>query len=278
MGSIAVTNALPKTSALLFDYIVPIFGTPCPTVVLPDSNILRLVERSYDIEYVLDGVDVEISIDTEVTYRGPDIDDALGNQFNPILRKTAELLQDAGHPAHPVYDSTSARTDEFKPGNYSVLVAALKGIHIVDENALVWEQVIEFRNDAKARKAYKRFLHWADQIFDGKDRSHVEDEISMRLENYKQAMNTHGIKTILGCLEDILDPKLFAASAGSAYALSVDNPLLGFSVAGFAAAGAIVKIGKHWVDFREKRSGMARDIGYVLEVEKLNSGATTLAV
>jgi hypothetical protein len=123
------------------------------------------------------------------------------------LRAFSELLHcQRGFHATPVYDTSHHRHSEYPAGREDVLIGALDGLHVVDENRLTWEQVLEFRRDQKIRDDYRRLVHWLDRELIGESVTFVEDAIAIRLELYEQALAKHGISTVLGTLESVLDP------------------------------------------------------------------------
>ena len=77
-----------------------------------------------------------------------------------------------------------------------MIVAALSGLQVVDENSTDWSQVLEFRRDEGAKRKYRRFRHWFDAEMVGKSRAFIEDEIAIRLEDYDWAVRKHGLKTV----------------------------------------------------------------------------------
>ena len=79
-----------------------------------------------------------------------------------------DLNANDGLKTVPVYGSTEARELDFKPGDYSVIVATLSNLKIVSEADTSWEQVIEFRSDGEARRKYARLAHWLDRSFGGR--------------------------------------------------------------------------------------------------------------
>jgi hypothetical protein len=117
-------------------------------------------------------------------------------------------------PVIPIYNSEEDRVREYQEGNRKVIVASLENLGIVYEFALTWEQVLEFRKDAEARKKYRRFLDWLDKEMIGKPQSFIEDEIAIKLNDYEESLKKHGIRTFLGSLSEILDGKYLLGSTG----------------------------------------------------------------
>lgn len=122
---------------------------------------------------------------------------------------------------------------------------------------------MQFRDDEDSQGKYKRFTHWLDKNMVGKSQSFIEDEISIRLENYEQALKKHGIKTILGTIQEALDGK-YLLSAG---ALTLaGHPALG---AGLIIGKILVKLAQTKLDFDDVERGPNSEISWVYEAKKL---------
>lgn len=175
-------------------------------------------------------------------------------------------------PVAVIYDTKSQRDRQYKAGDRAVVVATLCNFGIVEEEGLSWEQVIEFREDEENRRKYRRFLHWLDKEMVGKSADFIEDEIALRLEDYERALKKHGIKTVLGTIEETLDGKYLAGVAGMVGSFTLTgHPVLG------TLAGAGLMIGKMGVklfdaklDFDDVELGPNSEISWVYEVRKLN--------
>jgi len=124
----------------------------------------------------------------------------------------------------------------------------------VDESALTWEQVEQFRQDVDARKHYRRLVHWLDAEMAGKTTSFIADEISIRLDNYEAALRKHGMQTALGSLAALLDPGFLAASslAVGAAAVSGGGMLAAISAGGLALARGALAVVSKCIDLRDE--------------------------
>jgi len=152
----------------------------------------------------------------------------------------------------------------------SNFVLALSNLEIVDEKQLSWEQVLQFRQDEDARKKYIRLIHWLEKDLLDKPQSYIEDEISIKLDDYKTALKRHGIKTALGALSDVLDGKyLLGAAAVSAPSLLSGHPVLSALLTGGMMVGKIiVSCAQRWVEYRQTEPDNDKEIAYVYEIEK----------
>jgi hypothetical protein len=171
----------------------------------------------------------------------------------------------------PVYDSVVDRDKGYQEGEHQVIVATLSNVGIVEEEQLTWEQVLEFRRDEETHAKYKRFLHWLDKEMVGKSQSFIQDQIALRLEDYERALKKHGIKTVVGTIQEALDGKylLGATGAGAPFTLA-GHPVLGALVAGGLIVGKVgVRLIETKLDFDDVERGPNSEISWVYEVKQL---------
>lgn len=177
----------------------------------------------------------------------------------------------------PVYSSSESYHKDYpevsieeKQNARSSLVLALSNLEIVDENQLSWEQVIQFRHDEDARKKYKRLIHWLEKDMLDKPQSYIEDEISIKLDDYRTAIHKHGIKTVLGAISDVLDGKfLLGTAAMSVSSLLSGHPVLsGIVTGGMMIGKVIVSVAQRWVDYKQTEPDKDKEVAYVYEIEK----------
>lgn len=106
----------------------------------------------------------------------------------------------------------------------------------------------------------------------GKSQAFVEDEISIRLDDYEQALRKYGIKTVVGTIEEALDGKylLGASSMAGSFTLA-GHPILGMLAAGLLVGGKIgVKLMQAKIDFEDVERGANAEISWVYEATKLS--------
>jgi hypothetical protein len=170
-----------------------------------------------------------------------------------------------------VYGSEDARARDFTAGDRSVVVASLEHLGIVDERALTWDQIMPFRKDPDARRKYKRFLHWLDKDMMDKSVSFIEDEISIKLEDYEKSLKKHGIKTVVGTISEVLDGKYFLGSSSLAAGLSVaGHPTLGLLVgAGLIVGRIAVRLSEAMLSLDEIDIGEGSQVSWVYEAKRL---------
>lgn len=167
----------------------------------------------------------------------------------------------------PLYNSAFSREAQYQSGETPVVISVVENLNIVKEESLSWEQVMEFRQDAPSRLAYRRFIHWLNKDMIGKSVQFIIDEVNARMERYEWAIRKHGMHTMLGALECTLNAKsLIGASAAMLTLQSLGHDSLlsilggGGLVIGKAAITAAVKLIER-TDIREAH----RDIAFVHE-------------
>ncbi len=170
---------------------------------------------------------------------------SLQHTAGTLVRRLSEVFRDH-YSCHavPMYDSTPSYNADFVKGDYSVVVATLCDLDIVDESHLSWDQVLEFRKDSEASRKLRRMTSWLDSEMAGKSQSAIVDRVGEKLSNYQWAIKKHGISTVVGTFSSVLDPKVIATAAGTSVALfSVQQELLGILAGvGIVAGKTAIKV------------------------------------
>jgi len=171
-----------------------------------------------------------------------------------------------------IYPSLEIKNSIYQEGNRNIVLSTIENLKIVDEENITWEQVLEFRNDIEIQKRYKRFLHWLDNEMVGKSQSFIEDELSIRLEDYEHALKKHGIKTILGTVEEALDGKYLLGVSGTIGSFTLAGyPNLGLLLgAGLILGKVLVKLGQTSLDIDDIERGRDSEISWVYEMKKIS--------
>jgi len=177
-----------------------------------------------------------------------------------------------GVPLIPVLDFLKQRDNIYQKGNREVIITTLANLDIADEKQLTWEQVMQFRSDEEMKGKYRRLLHWIDKEMIGNPQNFVEDEISQKLEDYMSALKKHGIKTVVGTVEEALDEKLIIGASATAMAFANwGHPNLGILAGiGLIIGKVAVKLTKTHLDFDDIERGPNSEISWVYEVKKLS--------
>lgn len=238
-------KTLPKDSH--FDRLMP--GNMSS---LPWNKVVRVFKKEFDRKVIRTDKD---------------------NYGTLILREVAKSFSNTyGISMVTLFETASERNREYKEGNREVVIAVLSDIEIIDEDKLTWEQVLEFRADEENHRRYKRFLHWLNKEMIGKSQAFIEDEISLKLEDYEKALKKHGIKTVFGMVEEALDGKYLLGASGVAGSLTLaGHPLLGMLGAGILIGGkVVVKLVQTKLNFDDVERGQNSEISWVYEAKKLS--------
>lgn len=180
-----------------------------------------------------------------------------------------EIAATVGQHIETFLPSEETRRLLYKEGDARVVVAALRDLQIVDERALSWAQVIEFRRDKDAKRNLRRLMHWLDEDCVGRSESFVIDEIGCRLEKYESALSKHGVATKVGVLSSMLDWRVLAAAAGaSQVAPSGWGALL---AGGVVVGNALVSVGRSSADLKEIHTEHA-EVAFVHALAESTSG------
>ena len=136
-------------------------------------------------------------------------------------------------------------------GSFDAISVTISALEIVDESQLTWDLVQEFRKDQVARTKLRRFIHWLDGELDGESLSYVHDEIALRLDEYRNTIQSWGIKTVRGIAGALLDVRawmsIFCGAAGAAHVSpnqlsAAVGAVTGLSLMGFKVSHDIYKI------------------------------------
>ena len=270
-GETAAISLRVKTAALCYDRVWAVSNN-----VVPDD--IRVWGGS-DAELGGEGLAADWNMKTNrapiAAMHAPDdkrlammaaaTDQGLGWTFRQIAHS---FQLEHGTSMTPIYDLAKDNETAYKEGQREVVVSTISKLAIVDEGALTWEQVKEFRNDDEAKRKYRRFLHWLDKDMVGKSQSFIEDEISERLEDYGWAIKKHGMKTVLGTIEESLDGKYLL---GATVALHGD-PAIGALLAGLVLAGKVfVKLRQTQLEYEDVERGPNSEIAWLYDLKKLES-------
>ncbi len=168
----------------------------------------------------------------------------------------------------PAYYNQTRQMLPYEPGRNDVILSTLVDLDIVDEHAISWEQVGEFRKDDEARKKYRRLVHWLDKDMVGKSAGYIRDEVGQRIEAYEWALKKHGITTVTGALSTVLEAKqLLLAAAAGVFVTKAADPFAGLCVAGGTlVAKTAIEITKSLLALNDTKLGA--EIAFVHDVKE----------
>jgi hypothetical protein len=105
----------------------------------------------------------------------------------------------------------------------------------------------------------------------GESQAFIEDEIAIKLEDYKKSLKKHGIKTILGTIQETLDGKYLAGVSALTGGFTLSgHPTLGILAGtGLVFGKVCIKIAEKLLDYDDVERGPNSEISWVYEVKEL---------
>ncbi|MEA2465378.1 MAG: hypothetical protein QOJ98_3125 [Acidobacteriota bacterium] len=113
-------------------------------------------------------------------------------------------------------------------------------------------------------------VHWLDNEMRGRTAAFIADELAIRLEDYEWSLRKHGIATVTGTLEHLLDAKFLGAGSAvvAALGLTAGGATAAFVGGTFIAGKMIVEITHAAVELIDKRRQAVGPIAFVHELRK----------
>ncbi len=268
--SLAVSTMRPKTAALAFDRVLRLPGSidPMPEEIgfycatLPE--MITWVFLLMHISLISSGVDIPDLAPLPGT-------DIAANEERSLRELCSELEPIMGSTPTIFYESASRRDREFPYGAKEILVAAISDCSLVDESALSWGQVLDFRRDAEARKKYRRLVRWIDTEIAARSPQETRDLIAIRLDDYGWAMKKHGLQAAIGSLSSILDPRFLGGISATVAASAVAGGPTWAAIAGtgISVGRVLLTLGTAYVDGIDERRKTNYEVAYLYDVGKL---------
>lgn len=251
--SAAATLTYPKISAILYDRIwagITLWEPEAPLEVLFPT------ESDCCIQFLFDEGGATLPTPEKVRNRirgNPEhYEKTLPANVRDLEKKFKRRITTV-FAAESVYDAT------YRPGRTDVLVAALSNVPFINEQQLVWEQVLEVRRDKIARGSVKAFFKWADTAFIGKGEGEIVDLIGERLADYEEALKKHGIDKVIASLETILDFKTLASGPTVAYLIEYDKWIAAVSGMSLAVANITLNLAKKQLELAGSLAKIQKD-------------------
>jgi hypothetical protein len=130
------------------------------------------------------------------------------------------------------------------------LALTLCNLHLIDVSSTSWQQITDFRKDSDARQKLRRLRLFAAETYSGKSRAYIEDDLSLRIQDYNEVVQRSGFETKQAALTMLLTSKPLGV-AGVALGASLLSALFGVPITGVpvalgisGGATALVEIGK----------------------------------
>ncbi len=189
-----------------------------------------------------------------------------------VLEKHAEgatkSIVDVGLRPVLCYSRAEEDMEVFKPGDYGFVLGCIRNLGVVDEEALTWEQVGEFRKDGASRAELVRFHHWLVTAMAMKSKAEVQDHLCHLYEKRQAGFRKFGIATRItgdsvAAVTEQRWEKLAVAAGGMVGGLALDT-VVGALVAGVAlTSGVVVQLRKTRAELRAEDNATAFIYGLV---------------
>lgn len=79
----------------------------------------------------------------------------------------------------------------------------INNIPEIVEDSLSWEQVIDFKEDKQSINKIRNLKNWMIGL-DGKSNSEIQEKIEKAIEDYKDSIRKHGIRTRMGAITTLM--------------------------------------------------------------------------
>jgi hypothetical protein len=196
------------------------------------------------------------------------------NESALLARVVAEAFrQERGIDVIPIFTSGEAMDRAYVAGDRRALLVAVESLNLINESELTWEHVIEIRRDTESTRKLRQLRHWADSLLEGKSVAYISDEIGVKLAEYEWTMRKHGIKTVLGSMQTILDSRFIGALSilGCAMATGFGPKagLLSATIPAMAKAG--FSVGEALLNLADARRGPGAEVAFVYDLSKRTS-------
>lgn len=280
--SCAVALENPKTAALFFDRIW-IIGRPdgrTRDLTFSGGTSLEIWIGALQAAH---GADEEfpdrLPFDFPTIFLDSPIHDAMSRvqgvfDTPAIARMIAQnLFEERGIHSIPMFSSSASQQQAYSVGDRCALVSSVTNLGIIDEEALTWDQVADLREDSEALEQLRALRHWVDSTMEGESIDFVTDAIGVRLQGYERTLRKHGIKTLIGSMQSVLDPRFLTATAGLGASLGITaGAHAGIGAVGVAVVGkTALSIGEAFLNLADARHGEGAEVAFLHEIKKLQS-------
>lgn len=263
-----------KMAALLFDYIIPMgsagsvpeeiafkyktkIGLPSTRLTKIDPIIKESIEKHKDRLQTMSEKDFFAFIVKDVD--------------NILIKRHHDLLFSNGIRSVPVFHSIQPYETYLGPGCKQAVELKLCNAEIIDTAELEWKHVADIRKDIDFKRKLRNFRMFLIEHYENKDEKFIVDDLSRKLDEYKDACKRHGLKLVLATLSKTLDSKSLLGSLGVVAAgVLAGNP---FAIKAALAGGIVVEIGKMAIHIAQKRLEFEQNVSnaelsYLIEIEK----------
>ncbi len=217
-GVTAITpdDAESCLAALLFDYVIPVWGADNvpSSIVCPSLDIDTLKSDNYPFIFA-----ARESINSAKRILGVKelTDDQTKNlACTHMARRLYHLAENKDIRVCAAFQEPFMYSTYYGSGESSVIQIAIDGLRLPDTKELTWEQVLEIRKDKNFHKRLRDLRLYIDRQFEGKNRSYILDRLEQDLESYEHDARKHGLKLAAACTKKVLSAETALSAAGAA--------------------------------------------------------------
>jgi len=134
-------------------------------------------------------------------------------------------------------------------------LVTLAGLSLIDAEKASWNQILEFRKDEKSRMALRRLQIFMRKEYSGKDKAFIEDDLLLRIEEYKNVVRDWGFETRAATLSNLVNSKMLLGGLGGAVLSSLFGTHWVAAVS--AATGITVELGNVAIDLTKRCYSLA---------------------
>lgn len=168
------------------------------------------------------------------------------------------------------YASTGAYLRRFSEGEQVAYEGALSNIPLVAAGATPWEQILAFRSDPEAMRKYRDLRLWLRAGLKAESAQHTADIIGQKIDDYRWAIERHGLQTSLGALKTVFDwkeSKLTLAATG--FAVAMGGPVWGAMAGGLSIAMQVgAWLTERRLDAKDISRGPNREVAILYDIQE----------
>jgi len=175
-------------------------------------------------------------------------------------------------------DSPVLIPERFLPqqeSNEDDITLALMNIPTVNTDNTTWEQIVEFRKDADARKKLQNLRLFLHKNYKGESKDFIEKDINMKLEAYLTTCKDWGFETKAAVLSAVASSNNLIATTASIMGSILLNDPACQTIS--ALSGAVLNIGKIALTYAKQKHSFNKlkrdhELAYIIEaMDRLNN-------
>lgn len=202
-------------------------------------------------------------------------DDYISNTLHPkhgyfrdcIKNTLNKYGLDGKYPVIAPENSIFASTEQT-----SGLLLSLVGLELISTENVLWEQIIEIRQDLDALSKLRRLRLFLYKNYLNQSPTYIEDDIHDRIDTYLNACKKHGLQTSVSNFDILLNSKsTIALGIGAMMAIVAGSPMVG---TGAILAGASIEIGKLCLNVAKHKHSFSNfendhELAYIFKAKKI---------